>query len=70
MESRILRICCGPFCMWGIKFNEKIVLNTEIEIEHADEIYAEMVSLDFLLSDKINFRADLLLTPVGITNEL
>jgi len=54
----------------GYKFNEKIVLNTEIEIEHADEIYAEMVSLDFLLSEKINLRAGLLLTPVGITNEL
>ncbi|HKL49299.1 MAG TPA: hypothetical protein VJ882_06555 [Desulfuromonadales bacterium] len=54
----------------GYKFSDNIVLNTEIEIEHADEIYAEMVALDFLLHDKFNLRTGLLLTPVGITNEL
>ncbi len=54
----------------GYKFSDRIILNTEIEIEHADEIYAEMVSLDFLLHEKLNLRTGLLLTPVGITNEL
>lgn len=54
----------------GYKFSDRIVLNTEIEIEHAKEIYAEMVSLDFLLHEKISLRTGLLLTPVGITNEL
>lgn len=54
----------------GYKFSDKIVLNTEIELEHANEVYVEMASLDFLLSDAINLRTGLLLTPVGISNEL
>lgn len=55
---------------FGYKFTDNIILNTEIEIEHADEIYVEMASLDFLLHDKINLRGGLLLAPVGLTNEL
>jgi opacity protein-like surface antigen len=54
----------------GYKFSDKIVFNSEIELEHADEVYVEMASLDFLLHEKLNLRAGLLLTPVGITNEL
>ncbi len=54
----------------GYKFNDKIVLNTEIEIEHANEVFVEMASLDFLLNEKFNLRTGLLLTPVGITNEM
>ncbi|MBE0598262.1 MAG: hypothetical protein IH614_13420 [Desulfuromonadales bacterium] len=54
----------------GYKFSDRIILNTEFEIEHANEIYAEMVALDFLLHEKFNLRTGLLLTPVGITNEL
>jgi hypothetical protein len=54
----------------GYKFSDRVVLNTEIEIEHADETFVEMAALDFLLHEKINLRTGLLLTPVGITNEL
>ncbi len=59
----------------GYKFTDKIVLNAEIEFEHAStgkegEVSLEFASLDFLLDEKINLRAGLLLIPVGITNEL
>lgn len=54
----------------GYKFSDRIVLNTEFEIEHANEIYTEMATLDFLLHEAINLRTGLLLAPMGITNEL
>lgn len=61
----------------GYKFTDRIILNTEIEYEHAKtgegedgEVAVEMASLDFLLDEKINLRAGLMLVPVGLTNEL
>ncbi|AMV71382.1 FlxA-like family protein [Desulfuromonas carbonis] len=61
----------------GYKFSDKIVLNTELEFEHAKieggeeggEVAVEFAQLDFLLQQKINLRAGLMLVPVGITNE-
>ncbi len=60
----------------GYKFSDKIILNTEIEFEHAKagdgqkgEVAVEMASLDFLLNPKFNLRGGLMLMPVGITNE-
>lgn len=55
---------------FGYKFNDKWVLNTEIELEHADEAFVEFAYLDYLHSDALNFRGGLLLAPVGIVNEL
>ena len=55
---------------FGYKFSDKWLLNTEIEIEHADEIFLEFGYLDYLHSDAINFRAGLLLIPMGLVNEL
>ncbi len=55
---------------FGYKFNDRIILNTEIEIEHAKELSAEFVQLDFLITNSINFRAGLLLAPLGIVNEI
>lgn len=55
---------------FGYKFNEKWVLNTEIELEHADEAFVEFAYLDYLHSETLNFRAGLVLVPVGIVNEL
>jgi hypothetical protein len=65
----------------GYKFSEKIVMNTEIEFEHAttgtnpanDEsgsVSVEFSYLDFLISPYLNLRAGLLLMPVGLTNEM
>ncbi len=55
---------------FGYKFTDKIVFNSEIELEHADEVFVEMAQLDFLLNERINLRTGLLLLPVGLTNEL
>lgn len=55
---------------FGYKYNEKWVLNTEIEIEHADEVYLEFGYLDYLHDPAFNFRAGMLLVPVGLVNEL
>ena len=55
---------------FGYKFNDRWVLNTEIEIEHADEIFLEFATLDYLWKPAVNLRAGLLLMPVGLLNEL
>ncbi|MBT3586828.1 MAG: porin [Halobacteriovoraceae bacterium] len=53
----------------GYKFNPKWVFNSEIEIEHANEIFTEFAYMDYLHSEKLNFRAGLILNPVGLVNE-
>jgi len=59
----------------GYKFNEQLLVNSEIEIEHAStgedgEVALEFAYLDYLFNAKANFRAGLLLVPVGIVNEM
>jgi hypothetical protein len=54
----------------GYKFNERLVLNSEIEVEHANEIFLEFAYLDYLWRPELNFRAGLLLVPMGLINEL
>ena len=54
----------------GYKFNDKLLLNTEIEIEHVDEVFLEFAYLDYRFSDAIGARAGLLLAPLGLINEL
>ncbi len=55
---------------FGYKFNDKWVLNTEIEIEHADEIFLEFATIDYLWKPSLNLRAGLVLVPMGLLNEL
>jgi len=54
----------------GYKFTDNIVFNSEIEIEHADEIFLEFATLDFMWKDWINFKTGLMLLPVGWLNEI
>lgn len=63
----------------GYKFNDWIILNNEIEFEHATtgegdeekgEVSVEFSQLDFLLHQKANIRAGLMLTPMGFINEM
>ena len=54
----------------GYKFNDWVLFNSEIEIEHADEIYLEFAYLDFMLREELNVRAGMLLLPIGLVNEL
>lgn len=52
----------------GHDFSEKWKLTSEIEVEHADEIFLEQGTLDYLYSEQINFQAGVMLIPVGIIN--
>lgn len=54
----------------GYRFSDRILFNSEIEIEHADEIYVEFAYLDFLFDEAFNVRAGLMLTPLGFVNEV
>ncbi len=54
----------------GYKFDDRWVLNTEIEFEHVNEVFVEFAYLDFKPFDAFGARAGLLLIPMGITNEL
>lgn len=56
----------------GYKFNDKFVFNSEIEFEHAggSNVYTEFAVLDYLHDPRLNFRAGLLLIPMGIYNEM
>jgi hypothetical protein len=53
----------------GYKFNDWIIMNTELEFEHVNEVSVEFSYLDFLLKPEFNIRAGLMLVPVGVTNE-
>ena len=63
----------------GYKFNDWIVLNNEIEFEHAStgegseekgEVSVEFSQLDFFLDPRVNVRAGLMLMPMGFINEM
>ena len=58
----------------GYKFNDRILFNSEIEIEHASTGQAGSVSLefaylDYFIADPIAARAGLVLVPMGFINE-
>jgi hypothetical protein len=55
---------------FGHKFNDKWILNTEIELEHATGSFLEFAYLDHLHSDALNLRAGLMLIPMGLVNEM
>jgi len=54
----------------GYKFNDRLLFNSEIEIEHGDEAFLEFAYLDYLLTDNVGVRGGLLLAPLGFLNEL
>ena len=63
--------------LFGHTFSPRIKFWSELEIEHAlveggeesGEIEVEQAYLDFFLKPELNFRAGILLAPVGIINE-
>jgi hypothetical protein len=55
---------------FGYKFSDRLLVNTEIEIEHANEAFLEFAYLDYKLTDAIGLRGGLLLSPMGLVNEL
>lgn len=55
--------------LFGYHFNSKTSLITEIEYEHVKEVYIEQAFLNYRFNPKLNFRAGLMLVPMGIINE-
>ena len=54
----------------GYKFNDWIVLNTELEFEHGgNEVTVEFMYLDFLLNKNYNIRVGNQLVPMGLVNQ-
>lgn len=55
---------------FGYKFDERWVLNTEVELEHVTEVFVEFAYLDYLgLTEDMNLRMGLMLNPMGLINE-
>lgn len=57
----------------GYRFNENIVLNVELEVEHGStdgggKVVVEFMYLDFLLNEAFNVQVGHLLVPMGLTN--
>jgi thiamine biosynthesis lipoprotein ApbE len=62
---------------FGYKFDDRWVLNTELEAEHAvtasdkgGEVAVEFAYLDYMAAKSLRARAGLVLIPMGLVNEL
>jgi hypothetical protein len=58
----------------GYKFNDRVLFNSELEVEHANlerggNVELEFGYLDYLVNPAFNVRTGLVLLPVGLTNE-
>lgn len=53
----------------GYRFDDRFLFNSEIEIEHADEVFVEFAYLDFLARENFGVRGGMLLVPMGLVNE-
>lgn len=54
---------------YGYRFNDKFIFNSEIEVEHADEISVEFAYIDYLAGQHFNLRGGMVLVPMGLVNE-
>src|SRR5688572_20562979 len=53
----------------GYRFSDKFLFNSELEVEHGNEIFVEFAYVDYLASDYLTVRGGLVLLPLGLTNE-
>ena len=53
----------------GYRFNDRFLFNSEIEIEHADEISVEFAYVDYQAHEYFGVRGGMLLLPMGLVNE-
>jgi hypothetical protein len=53
----------------GYRFSDRFLFNSELEVEHGNEIFVEFAYVDYLASDNLTVRGGLLLLPLGLTNE-
>ena len=74
-EARNAEIDLARWVLYtGYRFSDKIIFNSELEVEDANssksgEVEAEFAYLDFALSKPFGLRVGELLIPVGLTNE-
>lgn len=59
----------------GYKYDDKWVFNSELEFEHAGtggggSVSTEFATIDYLARPELNFRAGVLLVPMGFVNEI
>lgn len=53
----------------GYRFNDRFIFNSELEVEHANEIFVEFAYVDFRASNNVTLRGGLVLIPLGLVNE-
>ena len=53
----------------GYRFNDRFLFNSEIEIEHSDEISVEFAYVDYQAHENFGVRGGMLLIPMGLVNE-
>jgi hypothetical protein len=54
----------------GFKFNDEVLVNTALGVEHGNTAYLEFAYLDYRVSETFGLRGGLLLSPMGLVNEL
>lgn len=55
--------------LFGYKFDKKTSVYTEVEYEHVEEVFIEQAFINHKINPWLNFRAGLMLIPMGIINE-
>ncbi|MCF6240183.1 MAG: hypothetical protein L3J74_02410 [Bacteroidales bacterium] len=55
--------------LFGYKFDNKTSVYTEVEYEHVQEVFIEQAFINHKINPWLNFRAGLMLIPMGIINE-
>jgi hypothetical protein len=53
----------------GYRFNDRFLFNSELEVEHANEIFVEFAYVDYLATDNVTLRGGMVLIPLGLVNE-
>ena len=53
----------------GYRFTDKFLFNSEIEVEHGNEIGVEFAYIDYLHNENLAIRGGMVLLPLGLVNE-
>jgi hypothetical protein len=53
----------------GYRFNDRFLVNAEIEFEHVHEVGVEFAYVDYKVNENFSLRGGLLLQPLGLINE-
>ncbi len=53
----------------GYRFSDKFLFNSEIEVEHAKEVFVEFAYVDYQATGNFGLRGGMLLVPMGLVNE-